>query len=289
MSYSIRTFSLLGCGFAICIFLIALSPITHAQTQASCTFHQFALPSNPQIFVSGVNDYGTVVGTADFGKSASPQFRAFIHYSNGSTSYWVPSAATGSRFGGRNDSGVTTGAYSDASGQWHAVLRKGSTTTPISTPNHGTPAGINRYNSLVGSYSDSNGNSHGFKRYSNGNIVHLDYPGATGTFANGINDGGGIVGFYDGTDGAEHGFIYHSGQWAKLQYPNASLSTELFGISTAGVIVGQGQAHGFLYKDGSFKEIKFPGAAETDVRAIAPGGLIAGMATGKGGFLASCK
>jgi hypothetical protein len=207
MSCSIRTFSLLGCVLAICILLIAMSPISQAQTQASCTFHQFTLPSNPQIFVKGVNDYGTVVGMADFGASASPQFRAFIHYSNGSTTYWVPSGATASEFGGRNNSGVTTGAYGDASGQWHAVLRKGSTTTPISTPNHGAPAGINKYNSLVGSYSDSNRNPHGFKRYSNGSIVHLDYPGATGTYANGTNDDGGIVGFYNGTDGAEHGFI----------------------------------------------------------------------------------
>src|SRR5205823_696456 len=79
-----------------------------AQTQASCTFHLFTLgstASSPVIYVHGVNDYGTVVGDADFGKSASPRFRAFIHYSGSGTHYVVPSGATGSSFGGRNDAG----------------------------------------------------------------------------------------------------------------------------------------------------------------------------------------
>jgi hypothetical protein len=43
-----------------------------------------------------------------------------------------------------------------------------------------------------------------------------------------------------------------------------------------------------MYKDGIFKEIAVPGSAETQVRAIAPGGLIAGMADLTHGFLASC-
>jgi hypothetical protein len=287
MSYSIRTLSLLGCVLVICIVFIALSPIAQAQTQASCTFHEFTLPSTPQIFVTGVNDSGTVVGYAFFGKAG--QFTAFIHYAGGGTTYWLPSGSTSSRFGGRNDGGVTTGTYRDASNHWHPFLRIGSTTTPISTPSSGPPAGINKYNSLVGSYSDSNGNSHGYKRYSDGNTIHLNYPGATGTLAQGINDGGGIVGFYDGTDGNEHGFIYDSNQWATLQYPTAPQSTELFGISNANEIVGQGQSHAFLYKNGTFKNIVAPGSNQTQVRAIAPGGLIAGMADLTHGFLASCN
>ena len=116
----------------------------------------------------------------------------------------------------------------------------------------------------------------------------MSYPGAINTGAVGINDSGVIVGTYLGTDSAEHGFIYKSGQWAKLQFPNATQSTELFGISNSGVIVGQGQAHAYLYKSGTSKEISVPGSAETQVRAIAPGGLIAGMADLTHGFLPSC-
>jgi uncharacterized membrane protein len=290
MSTSIRSITYPVCTFAVCIVLIAVSPTTtaQAQTQASCAFHTFTLPSSPSVFVSGVNDYGTVVGFADFGKNASPQFRAFIHYSSGSTTFWVPSGATSSSFNGRNNAGVTTGTYLDASNHRHPFLRKGSTLTPISTPNQGGPVGINKYNTVVGGYSDSNGKSHGYRRYSNGSIIHLNYPGAIGTGAFGINDSGVIVGTYVGTDSAEHGFIYHSGQWAKLQLPNAPLSTELFGISNAGVIVGQGQAHAYLYENGTAKEISVPSSPQTEVRAIAPGGLIAGMADLTHGFLASC-
>jgi probable HAF family extracellular repeat protein len=267
------------CAFLVAVTVVSLPPDTQAQTQqASCTFHTFSLPSNPQmIFVTGVNDYGTVVGEADF--AASPRARAFIHYSGGSTTYWVPSGAKGSGFGGHNDAGVTTGAYTDSSGQPHAFLLRGSTLTSIARPLRADPAGINKYNSVVGTYDDSNGHDHGFKRYSDGNVIHLTYPGALETRAFGINDGGIIVGFYNGTDSAEHGFIYRNGQWAKLQFPNATQSTELYGISNSGVIVGQGQAHAYMYKNGTSKEISAPGSVETQVRAIADP---------THGFLAAC-
>jgi hypothetical protein len=274
----------------IALVLLVCRWALHAQTpQASCAFHIHALASNPNVIVTGVNDFGTVVGFADFSKSASPQFRAFILYPDGSTVYWVPSGAKMSSFGGHNNGYGYTGVYVDSSNKRHAFILKSLVVTPIARPYGAVPAGINKYDSVVGSYTDSNGNSHGFKRYSNGTVIHLNYPGAVGTHTIGINDSGAIVGFYDGTDGAEHGLIYHNGAWAKLQLPNAPLSTELYGISNAGVIVGQGQAHAYLYANGQAKEIVVPGSTETNVRAIAPKGLIAGMADNKHAFLASCK
>jgi len=52
-------------------------------------------------------------------------------------------------------------------------------------------AGINKYNSTVGGYLDSANITHRFKRYSNGGLVSLNYPGASqGTAALGINDYG---------------------------------------------------------------------------------------------------
>lgn len=274
---------------ALSFVLLSMSSSQAQTVQASCTFHVFSLSSNPQsIWVTGVNDYGTVVGYADFGTGTPPQSRAFIHYSGGGTTYWLPSGAKSSGFGGRNDAGVTTGAFVDSASQRHAFLLKGSTLTPIVRPFGAGPAGINKYNTVVGVYTDSNAHDHGFKRYSNGNTIHLSYPGAINTGAVGINDSGVIVGTYLGTDSAEHGFIYKSGQWAKLQFPNATQSTELFGISNSGVIVGQGQANAYMYANGTAKEIAVPGSTQTEVRAIAPGGLIAGMADLTHGFLASC-
>ena len=280
--------------FCVCLFTLTVVLFlsnAYAQTQqASCTFHTFSLTQSPQmITVTGVNDYGTVVGYADFGEGASRQTKAFIHYSGGGTNYWLPSGAKNSAFGGRNDAGLTTGAYTDSSNKTHAFIMKGSTLIPVVRPYGAGLGGINRYNTVVGTYLDSNGNPHGFKRYSDGNVIHLTYPGAQGTRAYAINDSGVIVGFYNGTDSAEHGFIYKNGQWATLQFPNATQSTELYGISNSNVIVGQGQAHGYMYKNGTAKEISVPGSAETQVRAIAPGGLIAGMADLTHGFVASCQ
>jgi len=271
------------------LLLVCLGTLYAQTPQASCTFHTYALSNNPDVFVTDVNSFGTVLGFADFGKSASPQFRAFILYPDGNTVYWVPSGAKMSRFGGHNNQYAYTGVYVDSSNKSHAFVSRGlQNFTAITRPYGAIPAGVNKYLSVVGSYSDSNGNSHGFKRYSNGAVVHLNYPGAVGTYAVGINDSGVIVGFYKGTDGAEHGFINRNNTWAKLQLPNAPLSTELYGISNAGVIVGQGQAHAYLYANGKAKEILVPGSTETDVRAIAPNGLIAGMSDNQHAFLASC-
>lgn len=122
---------------------------SHAQTQASCTFQQFTLPSSPTVLVNGVNDYGSVVGNAVLGGSASPQTKAFLRYSNGDTMYWLPSGAKQSSFNGRNNNGVTTGAYFDASNNHHAFILNGSTMTPITNPADASPIGINKFNSIA--------------------------------------------------------------------------------------------------------------------------------------------
>jgi hypothetical protein len=178
----LKSLNLILCVCLLVVTIVSLASGVQAQTQqASCTFHTFSLTQNPQmITVTGVNDYGTVVGYADFGEGASRQEKAFVHYSGGGTTYWLPSGAKSSAFGGRNDAGVTTGAYSDSSNHTHAFLLKGSTLTPIVRPYGAGPAGINKYNSVVGTYVDANGNEHGFKRYSDGTVIHLTYPGALG-------------------------------------------------------------------------------------------------------------
>jgi uncharacterized membrane protein len=283
----LRMIRILVVTFAICLLCLPAAIQLQAQTQASFTFQTFSLPGNPLVFVNGVNDYGTVVGDAWF-PNATVHAKAFVHHANGKTVYWLPPGAVLSGFYGRNDSGVTTGAYFAASNQHHAFLRKGSTMTAISKPPDASPIRINKYNTVAGTYADSAGLSHGFRRGSDGSVIHLNYPGATQTLANGINDIGVIVGFYLDANNAGHGFIYHNGAWAKLQFPNGR-STQLYGISDANVIVGEsGQLYAYMYKNGVTKQIVFPGSTTTQVRAIAPGGLIAGMSDKTHGFLATC-
>jgi hypothetical protein len=295
------------CG-VVTIGLLAV-PVTEAQTQASCTFKLFLLnsadPNNPAGYVGGVNDWGTVVGVADFGTSS----RAFTRYSGGAVSYWLPSGAVFSGFAARNNNGVTAGSYTDSSGQVHAFLLKGSTVTPVIDPKAASGStviyGINNWNSAVGTYFDTNGKHHSFKRYSNGSFIDLpNYPYAishwgSSTSAAAINDSGVIVGSYeDGTlirsgTPSVQGFIYRNGQWATLDYPDPNTTqTSLVGISNAGVIVGSADFGSFLYAHGTFKLIQVPNSTYTYVRGIAAGGLISGYAVlsdGLHGFTAMCQ
>ena len=249
--------------------------VAHAQTQASCNFNLFTVGSsaaNPVLYVNGVNDYGTVVGFADFGAGASPRFKAFIHYSNGGTHYFVPSGAAGSSFGGRNNAGLTTGDYSDFSNHLHPFLLKGSSMTPVSAPSGAGLNGINRYNSIVGSYLDTNANSHGFKRYSNGSLTYLNYPGAKQTTAVGINDSGVVVGWYTDIAGVQHGFSLAAKKFTKIDPPGSTL-TNAWSINTAGVIVGtyvgsDGIFHGFVDNAGTFTTFDAPGATTTEILGV---------------------
>ena len=310
MSFSLVPFRNRLCFCVIAGVSLSAIPLTQAQVQqAACTFNYFLLnpadPNNPSVYVQGVNDWGTVVGIADFGTTT----KAFAHYPGGSQSYWLPSGAVSSWFVARNNKGVTAGGYTDSSGQPHTFLLKGSSVTqivdPKALPGSTVIHGINNWNSAVGVYSGSDGKGHSFKRYSNGSFIDLpEYPYAVShwghsTTAAAINDSGVIVGYYaDGTlirSGTKYvqGFIYRSGQWATLDYPDPNTTqTWLVGISNAGVIVGYADFGPFLYANGTFKLIQAPNATFTYVYGIAPGGgLIAGHAVfsdGIHGFTATC-
>lgn len=280
---------------ALFCLLVTTSAMMWAQTQASCSFNIFQLPSD-QDQVYGSNDYKTVVGKAVF--SSNPVEKGFIRYSNGSVSYYLVPNSFVSYFTWRNNNGTNIGVYTTPNADTVAkgFMLSGSTFTSIVHPNSvwGTNlTGINKYNSIVGWYLDSNENVHGFKRYSNGSFTALNYPASNGgnTTPNGINDAGTIVGSYDGG-----GFIYHSGSWATLNYPEGT--TQLKGVSNAGVIVGVSSATeqgvSFLYANGTFKVINVANSFSTAVSGISADGLISGMTnlngnqTGWRGFTATC-
>jgi len=179
-------------------------------------------------------------------------------------------------------------------------MLSGSTFTSIAFPNSGPKGtvalGINKWNTVVGFYPDSNGFNHGFKRYSNGNWIKLNYPGAQSTEPTGINDSGTIVGTFEDTNGF-HGFVYRGGQWSELEDPNLGQdATSLLGISNAGVIIGYvpwGPGFTFYYKNGRFNLITDAAAddAETFASGIAANGVITGnegINYVPNGFIAAC-
>jgi len=286
--------------YAVIITCLSAVPIARTQTQASCTFHLFQLnaadPTNPALGVGGVNDFSTVVGTAQPKGSTT---RGFVFFSNGGIAYFDAPNSTATAFTARNNQGVSVGIYSTPSQSGIGFLLSGSAFINIQHPKavYGTnPSGINKYNSVVGWYADGNDYGHGFKRWSNGSILDLDYPGTLATFVYGINDNGTVVGsYFDFGAPLPHGFIYHGGSWATLDFPKAA-GTELYGISKAGMIIGHDRSftppHSFLYVNGAFKVITVPNSSSTAAMSISNGGLIAGTATFGSvtkGFTATCK
>lgn len=277
--------------------VLAMSSVARAQTQASCAFSLFPL-NLPNVGVvnlspQGINDFGTVVGVADFQSGSQA---GFIRWANGGITFPMGKSSQSS-LADRNDSGLSIGSRFP-----EQILLKGTTVTPIvlNIMNVGFFVnGINKWDSIVGTYIDPKINIHGFKRWSNGGAFSLDYPGASQTMPSRINDLGTIVGGYDDASGQAHGFIYHKGQWATLDYPKTP-QTFLFDISNASVIVGNGIDIGevptaFLYEKGVFKVISVPNSAahSTIVTGISPKlGLIVGIvsfSTGNKGYIAKCN
>jgi hypothetical protein len=285
-----------------------------AQTPASCQFStfnaRFSVNGGNRILIPrGVNDYNTVVGEAQDDSDFS--VRAFTRFSGGSISYYRRNS-TDTFFTNRTNGGVTTGVVGGgqfALGSMTGTPFKlqGSTFTPLTitiggkTYNKFTVWGTNSWGTTVGTYADSSNHPHGFKRFSNGNTVALDYPGAAETVASSINDNGTIVGSYSKNLPPNvwwHGFIYSNGKWATLNYPSSTLETMLSGISNADLIVGttvKGSSSvtttgSFLYKGGAFKKIVMPNSnVPTNVFGVSPNkGLITGY-SGYKGFIATCK
>jgi virginiamycin B lyase len=269
--------------------------------RASCTFSFFGLGVNiPKLgpgFIApaGINDFGTIVGTATPTNPLAPG-AAFVRWANGAYSFPMgTSSVTPTALVDRNDNGVSVGSKGG-----NAIILDGTTERVIDFSGLGSQlqsvngvTGINIWNSIAGSYNTSSAVV-GFKRWSNGGLVKLRFPGATSTFPSRINGKGTIVGSYfvgpSGVQLPENGFIYQRGQWATLNYPNAAF-THLVGISNAGVVVGNAvdTDGGFLYENGVFERILDPKGSPTNVLGISPRlGLILGTSN-TNGFVATCK
>jgi hypothetical protein len=279
-------------GVALAVLLLTTS-LSYSQTQATCTFTLFQAPGQ----VSGVNDFRTTVG-----QNSSNIQQGFIHYAGGGVSFFSAPNSQSTGFAARNDSGVSVGSYGpNGTTAGKGFILQGSTFTSFSHPKAvwGTAlTGINKYNSTVGWYLDSAELAHGFKRYSNGGLASLDFPGASlGTNPAGINDHGTVAGSFGDTIG-EHGFIYHGGTWAKIDFPSSGAgTTQVVGISNNNVVVGFNTSNepytSFLYANGAFKVISVPNSFSTNVSGISANGVITGNVVynsgSAGAFTATCK
>jgi hypothetical protein len=275
--------------------------LLHAQVQqATCSFSRFNINAPGAVYfsVSGVNSWGTVVGSAVFAHAPT---QGFVRYADGSLRYFLVPNSLFTYFTTRNNHGVSVGNYAlIGTVTMKGFMLDGSTLTSISFPKRGPrgtfAAGINKWNTVVGYYIDKNKVSHGFKRYRDGSFITLDYPGAFQTYPAAINNSGIVVGsYYDGN--GTHGFIYQNGRWTGVDRVVGVGNTSLSGIGDSGVALGNWNWRGtfpFLYENGVYNDVDDPAAdfGNTVATGMASNGLIVGYETANSvgnEFTATCQ
>lgn len=266
-----------------CITFVAV--LSHAQTNASCTFQVFQIPVSGGVAIpEGINRFGTMVGFVNLFTSHS---EGFIRFFNGAVQFYKAPHSNDTSVHHRSDQGVDVGSFSPAgstaqkgfaatSSRFQSVTFPGASQTFVN--------GINKFGILVGDFIGSDGHFHGFKLAS-GDFTTIHPNGAVDTFVNGINDSGVIVGnFFTGGPDSQ-GFVDRNGAISTLNFPGevGFGGTTLNDISNTGVIVGfvwtgSDTQAAFLHNSGGFKVISVPHARLTEANGISNINVITGHA-----------
>jgi probable HAF family extracellular repeat protein len=172
---------------------------------------------------------------------------------------------------GVNNAGVLVGEYIKKSKQHGFEFDHGKGVT-IDNPN-GTNtvcSAINSKGEIVGWYTASSGNNHGFL-YKNGKFKEIA-PAALSD-ASGINDNGDIVGSEtDCQFCQQHAFLWNGHKFTQIDVPGAQY-TGARGVNNKRDISilapdSNNHFHSYIYRSGHFKEITVPGASETFIQGI---------------------
>ena len=159
------------------------------------------------------------------------------------------------------------------------------TTVDVPGATHTEVAGSDGAGNLVGSFADSRGRFHGFRK-ANGIFTTINFPGSTATHATSTDlNGIFVVGWYTDSKFVPHGFQLQlsSGVFKTINVPNA-IWTRAFAITSLGTIAGAyadttRTIHGFLDTDGlgTFTTLDEPGARHTEIHSIANLRYMAGI------------
>ena len=194
------------------------SGVQHGFILSGGTYTTVNYPGAAGTLLSSINPSGEISGAycATTVLCAAGSFHSFVVSKKGVfTSFDPPGAVSGSETSVVIPSGAVVGDYSTSGtgtcitecqgyllyhGEYATINYPGSSFT--------FAGGANAPGDIVGIYTDSAGNGHGF--LFNGDYTSFDFPGAAFTEATGINPGGIIVGLYSTpTDPVNvfHGFI----------------------------------------------------------------------------------
>ena len=264
---------------------------SNAQTQASCTFTYFSIPSpyNVSVEPNGINHYNTVVGQA----SSTSKWKGFIRFSNGEINLYSVPNSTGTILSKRNLNGTTVGYYTTGiNGTLPAagLILTSSSYATLKFPGAANTflTGINKWNSIVGSAADSGGVYQGFK-YNNGKFTSIKFPGAFSTSATAINDNGVIIGNYvnGNLENPSQGFMLKNGVYKALNFVPSD-------INNSGAMVA---GNSIIFSNGTVKTVHAPNSSATNLFGTNDLGVVIGNANypASGGsftwknFTAVCK
>lgn len=196
-------------------------------------------PNDNQNFTRaiGVNNAGTVVGDYLNLTGGVFTYHGFM-LSGGNFTTFDHGGPFSTTLTGINDKGDLAGTFGssvqanqgfvDINGKISDFAPSGATST--------FTAAINNQDQVVGQYTDSSNDTHGFFRDSNGAMTSIDVPGATSTAAVGINDAGQITGtFADGS--GTHGFFLKGGSFTTFDLTGVTF-TAINGINNSDPWVG---------------------------------------------------
>jgi hypothetical protein len=194
------------------------------------------VPGTQNTIVSGINDFGQIVGQYD----DSSGTHGFFYSAGTFTSLNYPKLPNdhgwlNTMARGVNNSGQIVGLYSNATGTHGFLDNQGSFSTIDYVGAAQTNLfGINDPGQIVGATAGPNG-----YLYSGGGFSAINCPGGSGgTEPFDINNQGLIVGQYV-VGNMQQGFLDNGGSCPTISFPGATLGTVAVGINDSGVIVGQ--------------------------------------------------
>jgi hypothetical protein len=119
---------------------------------------------------------------------------------------------------------------------------------------------------IVGQYTDSNNQTHGFI-YNGSSFTTLDDPLASGvTTAWGVY-GNNVVGYYRDSHGADHGFLYNGSTYTTMDDPlgaNGSMAFGIYGNTIVGNYFDSGSlSRAYTYNGSSYTTLSDPAGAIT--------------------------
>ena len=188
-------------------FYIDMDGNTHGFVNIGGQFSTVDVPGTTFNQLLGVNNRGEQAGYYQFGPDTNVTFVPYIHQTNG---LFLLLPIPNAQATGINDYDMVCGFLNDAQGSHGYLWRSGASYLQIDYPGAASTQilGINNQGQAVGSFTNSDKNTHGFVyNWYSRTFQQVDVPGASSTVVNGINRQGRIVGFFTDNTNNTVGFV----------------------------------------------------------------------------------